>query len=348
MFVPKARTTDQVELDTALEPLDQRGRHALQTMITQFDQAFADPSAVQGTLDATAPTMEPLSRALEAMRGTQPGTDLPRLVLQTSKAMGALARDENALGGVIDSGNVALGATAARSADLSATVNTAPAAMAETRTTMARLEQTLNAVDPLAERLIPGAQRLDGAAQRTQVALKAAVPLLRDLRPTFRDLDPAVKDLSVAARTGTPAFGPLSNVMDRTKTVFIPWLNDKNASNHRPNYQNVGPAVASVSTATSWGDVNGPVANFEAAAGENALVDSPCDTAFDNPSAQQLIQCELFTRVFAGALTGRNPATVKTKDSAVPHSKLLPYLMGRARLAEHPHLKPLRIARGTK
>jgi hypothetical protein len=194
---------------------------------------------------------------------------------------------------------------------------------------------------------VPGAQKLDRAARRTQVALDAAVPLLNDLRPTLRDLRPAVGDLETTARAGTPAFAPLTSTLNRTRDVFIPWLKAKNSENKRPNYQNVGPAAASVSSATSWGDKNGPVANFEAAAGENAIVDSPCDTALSNPSAQQAIQCELLSRAAVAALTGRRPQDVRFRNSAVPTSRLAPYLTGDKALRANSHLKPLRI-RGSK
>jgi virulence factor Mce-like protein len=347
-FIPRSRTSDQVELDTALEPFDARGRKSARTIIAGFDGGFSDPKALQRTVDAVAPTMAPLSRTLQAFRGTSPGTDLPSLVRTTSVTMDALARSEAALAGVIDHGQVALGATAARSADLSAILNTAPAALSETRATMSRLNGTLDAVDPLATALIGGASRLDGAAARTQVALRAAVPLLADLRPTLRDLRPALADLSQAAADGTPAFGPLTSTLERVRDTFLPFLHANSDESKRPNYQDIGPAVASVSSATSWGDKNGPVANFEAAAGENAIVDSPCDTAISNPSAQQLIQCELLSRAYAASVTGRRPQDVRVRDSAVPFSKLAPYLTGKAALKPNPHLKPLHVLRRSK
>jgi ABC-type transporter Mla subunit MlaD len=346
-FVPINRTIDQVELDQVLEPLDATGRKSLQTMIREFDAGFSSPKDFQNAVDAVEPAMRPLSRGVRALRGQQPGTDLPRLIARTSRMMGALARDEVALRGVIDNGNIALGATAAHSADLAATVNTAPAAMRETRTTLARLETTLDILDPLAEKLLPGAAKLDGSARKAQIALRAATPLLRDLRPALRDLRPAVTDLGNAARSGAPAFDPLSTVMDRVKNTYIPFLNAKNDENKRPNYQNVGPAVASVATATSWGDYNGPVANFEAAVGPNAFVDSPCKINFAAADVAQLVQCELVTRAVSAALTGRKPQDVQIRNSAVPLSKLLPYLKGHAVLKSHPRLKPLRV-RGTK
>jgi virulence factor Mce-like protein len=341
-FIPRGRSSDQVELDTALEPLNATGRRAVQTMIDEFDSGFADPRAFAGTLDAAGPALRDAARGLRPLTGTQPD-DLSNLVSRTSRALGALARNEQALGGVLDNGRVAVGATAARRADLAATVNTAPAALRDTRTTMARLRGTLDALDPLADKLKPGVGRLAPAAARAQAALHTAVPLLRDLRPTLHDLSGAVRDLDTAATAGTPSFGPLTTTIDRVHDVFLPWLHATNPESRRPNYQDIGPAVASVSSATSWGDKNGPVANFEAAAGENALIDSPCTTAISNPSATQQIQCELLTRSFAAALTGQRPQDLKVPDSAVPRATLLPFLTGHAQLKPHPHQKPLHL-----
>jgi len=339
-FIPRSRTSDQVELDTALEPFDANGRASARAIIGGLDGGFSDAHALQRTIDGVAPAMAPLGRALEAFRGTDPGADLPTLVRTTSQATDALARDEAALAGVIDHGQVALGATAARRADLSAILGTAPLALRETRATLDRLNGTLDVVDPLASDLIPGAQRLDGAAARAQVALRAAAPLLADLRPTLRDLRPALGDLRQAADDGTPAFGPLTSTLSRVRDTFLPFLHATNDESKRPNFQDIGPAVASVSSATSWGDKNGPVANFEAAAGENAVVDSPCDTAIGNPAAAQLIQCELLSRAWAAAVTGRAPQDLRW-HSAVPASTLAPYLTGAARLRPHPQDAPL-------
>jgi hypothetical protein len=132
--------------------------------------------------------------------------------------------------------------------------------------------------------------------------------------------------------------------MKRVADTFIPFLNAKNEENKRPNYQNIGPAVASVSTATSWGDVNGPVANFEAAFGPNAFINSPCEVNFGAAELTQIIQCELASRVVTAALTGKQPQDIRVKNSAVPKSRLLPYLTGSKSLLKA-RVKPLRVRR---
>jgi len=334
-FFPRSRTSNQVELDTALEPLDARGRKAVQTTLHELEDVFADPRALGRTIDAVQPAMRPMARGLSALRGSRPGADLPTLVASTSRAMAALAHDEAALAGVIDHGNVALGVTAARRAELASTVASVPAAMRETRATMTRLIKTLDETDPLATKLLPGARRLDGAAARTQRTLDAAMPLLRDLRPTLRDLRPAVRDVSTASAAGAPAFGPLTRVMERTNSKFLPWLKSKEPDTGFVTYQTIGPALAGAGSALAYGDIHGPVANFEAGFGESAgTVESPCKTYIADPRASltEKVQCELMARALAGLYTSRRPSEVRFSHSAVQENVLKKYMTGRKRI----------------
>jgi len=334
-FIPKRRTSNQVELDTTLEVLDSDGRHALKTLMGEFEQGFSDAQAVQRTLDNVAPAMRPLGRAMKAMRGTEPGQDLPRLIAGTSRAARALARDEAALAGLIDHGNVALGVTAARRADLASTLRTAPVALRETRTSLTRLVGTLDELDPLATRLEPGVRKLAGSALRTQRTLAAALPLLRDLRPMLGDLRPAVTDLGRASRAGAPAFGPLTKVMERSESTFVPWLNSREKESGRVIHQAIGPAVASASSVLAYGDKHQSLANFEANVGESAPAGfSPCKTYLADPTVklEQKIQCELMARSLVAVFQGQKLEDVQLRKSAVPERTLKSYLTGNKRL----------------
>jgi ABC-type transporter Mla subunit MlaD len=244
--------------------------------------------------------------------------------------MGALSRNEVALGRLVTRGRVALGVTAARAADIGGMLQQAPGAMRETRATMARLRSTLDELDPLASALRPGARKLAPAAARARTTLRTLVPLLGDARATLRDLAPSVTDLRVASTAGAPVLRDFIPVLDRVSATFLPWLNAPNAENKLKNYQLVGPALASGSTATSWGDVNGVTANFEAGAGESLVSGAaPCKTWLTDPTvpAEKKIACELLTRSFASLITGVPPSSPRLmKGSSVPMSKLKPLL----------------------
>lgn len=327
--IPLSRTSGQVELDEALEPLNANGRTALKTMLNEFNKGFGDPGAVGRTIKTVDPAFRTISPGLRRLRGTEPG-DLTTLVRSTSRMMGALSHDELALGRLVTSGRVALGVTAARRADIAGLLHEAPSAMAETRATMTRLRSTLDALDPLAKDLRPGARVLAPAAVRARSTLRTLVPLLRDARPTLRDLSPAAKDLNVASTAGAPVLSGFDPILTRVSGTFIPWLNDRNPENHLKNYELIGPTLAAGSTATSWGDVNGVLANFEGGAGESAVsAASPCKTWLTDPTvpAQNKIACELLTRAFASLISGVPPDSPRLmKGSSIPMKVLQPLL----------------------
>ena len=327
--VPQSRTSGQVELDEALEPLNANGRQALKTVIGEFNRGFGDPGAVGQTIKTVDPALRQLAPGLRRLRGTKAG-DLTNLVRSTSGMMGALSRDELALGRLVTSGRVALGVTAARRADLAGMLQEAPGAMRETRATMVRLRTTLDVLDPLATRLRPGARTLAPAAAHARTTLRTLVPLLRDARAMLRDLRPAVGDLRRASVAGAPVLNGFIPTLDRVSSKFLPWLNDRNPENKLKNFELVGPALASASTATSWGDANGVVANFEAGAGESLVTSMlPCRTFLTDPTvrAQDKIACELLTRAYASLLTGLAPNSPRLmRGSTVPMKVLKPLL----------------------
>jgi phospholipid/cholesterol/gamma-HCH transport system substrate-binding protein len=329
--IPESRTSSQVEVDQVLEPLNAQGRQALTTMVDQFDAGFSDPSAVRRTIQATPGAMRSLSQGLPGLRGTVPGRDLPALVSTTGQWMGAAARDEAALGGLIDNGSVALGVTAAQRIDLGSTFDQAPGALAQTEATMTRLRATIATLNPIAQALEPGALALDRATTLARTALTAATPVLRDLKPTLAAIRPSVDALGNASKAGVPVIKSLTPTLNRVQTTFIPFLNQTDSQTKLKEYEAVGPAVAGVDSATAWGDQYGGLANFEAGAGENVVGGiSGCSTFLTNPTATQLLDCTALEQVLTNILSGRSLTTPLAKSPSLA-SRVDSLLKGRKR-----------------
>jgi virulence factor Mce-like protein len=310
--IPASRTSTQVELDQALQPLNAQGRQALTTLIDQFDAGFADPSAVKRTIRNTAPAMRNLAAGLPGLRGLNPGVDLPAAVTSTGRWMGAAARDDAALAGLIDNGAVALGVTAAQQLALGSTFDQAPGALQQTEATMARLRTTIATLNPIAQQLEPGVAKLDRAARLARTALSTATPLLRDLQPTLAAIRPSVTALAGAGRAGVPVIASLTPMLDRVRTSFLPFLNQTDPETKLKNYEAVGPAVAGVSAAIALGDKYGTLAGFQAGFGENTIGGvSPCTTNLLNPTVpvQDKIDCQALVQMLSSIFTGSAPAT---------------------------------------
>lgn len=331
--IPQSRTGGQVEVDQAIDTFDADGRKSLANVVDEFNKGFASPAAVRGTVRNLTPAMTDIAPALEALQGEEQG-DLSKLVQQTSRAMGALARDEVALGGLVDNGAIALGVTAARRADIGATLRNAPAALRQTRSTAVRLRTTLDTLDPLAEDLRPGARVLDETAIKTRRMLGQATPLLKDARPTFTDLAPAARSARAAAAPGAQALAGLQPTFDRFKDNLIPFFDETHPESKRKNFQMVGPALAAASSVTAPGDTRGSLARFQAGVGEGLPGFSPCSTRFfdEYTKPEEKVKCELLASLITAGVEGRPPLASQLTRRVVPQDIMAKLLSGKLTL----------------
>jgi virulence factor Mce-like protein len=307
--IPMSRTTAQVEFDEALAAIDKPSREGIRTVFREFDEGF-DPdegSRAGRTLDALGPAMRQVGPGLDALRGTESG-DLTRVVRNSSRLMGALARNEVELGQVIANGNAAIGVTAARRADLGQILAQGPETLRSTRTTMVRLRTTLGELDPIADDLRPGARKLDDAAVALRPALDELTPLLDRANPLLRSLRPAVSRLGTAARAGVPLLEKLDPTVDRLNEKLLPALSKENPETDLKVYEMVGPTIAAVQSSAQQFDSRGHVQRFHALeASDKALGALPCNT--DLLQGGTSIDCS-DVQAIAGALLGIPPTRV--------------------------------------
>jgi virulence factor Mce-like protein len=302
--IPRSQTEAQVEFDQLFQPLDETGRQAVRTMIKEFDTGFGDGGPPGRSIDRFAPTMRAVAPGIGALRGSTRG-DLTRLVTSTSRAMGGLARHETQLGELVESADLALGVTAARRADLGATIRQGPQTLRDTRGTVQRLRATLDIADRLAPQLRPGARRLDDALAETRPALRQAAPLLRDARPTFSALRSALGDLAVAGKAGVPVMRGFTPTLKRTESTLLPWLRRHDDATKVTNGDAIGPLFSILASAGSNFDPAGHLMRFLGlAGGERTLNFSPCQTFLVDPNAKQRVECRALVRALAVTFGG--------------------------------------------
>jgi hypothetical protein len=139
--------------------------------------------------------------------------------------------------------------------------------------------------------------------------------VLSDLKPTLAAVRPSVNSLAKASRAGVPVIQSLTPTFNRVQSTFLPFLRQTDPGTKLKEYQAVGPAVAGVDSATSFGDQYGGLANFEAGAGVNAVGGIvPCSTFLTNPDATQLLDCTALEQVLTNILTGRSLTTPLAKS----------------------------------
>lgn len=303
--IPMNRTEVQVEFDQLLDSYDKDGRAGVRTFFREGDKVLSGPQ-VGRAVDAMTPALRPAAPALQAMRGTQPGKDLPQLADNAGQTLGALARDEVALGGFLENGNIVLGVTAARRADLGAMLLRAPASLRETRTTLKRVRTTLDILDPVAAKLRPGLRDTAPALNRTTPTLRALSAVTPTALVALGDLRPALVNLRSASAQGQPLMVGIRPTLARLQDEILPFLGEENATTTLKNFQAIGPFFSTLASSSSEFDGSGHVQRFMPGQGLDSLGPLPCSvTAFDPASAGQLAKCtealKIIPQIVAGA-----------------------------------------------
>lgn len=136
--IPRKQTGSAVEIDDILQQMDPQARAAFTTTLRQLGVALdGNAGNVNSSLPPladTAANFRPLAQTAEARQ-----QNIDHILTDLNVIMQALADEQDALGGIIDNGNTAFGAMAARDQDLAGTIQQADALFTELDTTFADL-----------------------------------------------------------------------------------------------------------------------------------------------------------------------------------------------------------------
>jgi phospholipid/cholesterol/gamma-HCH transport system substrate-binding protein len=197
------QTASPVQLDEVLTALQSDTRQdvkdlldglavALTSQPTEAEDADADPLARGDTAaesfndayDDIPDAERSTAQVLEAFLGTEPAQDLSRLIDGTARTTAALARNENALQGLITNFNATMAAFASESGNLQASIRA------------------------FAREILPG-------VRETPATIDAAFPWIDQARPLMGD-----EELGGLARELSPATRDLARLTDRAIELF--------------------------------------------------------------------------------------------------------------------------------
>jgi phospholipid/cholesterol/gamma-HCH transport system substrate-binding protein len=193
-------TRSIVELDQLFATLDPEARRNLQHIIRGFATQYAgkEPQA-----NAAAEAFNPLlatSRRLVGQLG-QDETALTSFLVNTGRAMTALAERRGDITELVSNANATTRAIAAEDASLNRALEILPTTIRRANTTFVNLRSTLDDLDVLVEESKPATRRL--------------APFLRELRPLVADSRPTIRDLR--RLVSTPGAG--NDALDATRRL---------------------------------------------------------------------------------------------------------------------------------
>lgn len=206
-FIPLRRTGTPVELDDLIDTLDATTRTRLAILIDQNGRALLGRGGDLGaTLRRLPPALDRAGSLVAAL--ARDNQALGRLVEESDTVVGAIAGQRRALGRLVGSAGAALDAVASRQRQLGATVGEAPGAITQLRETLGRLDTTAVA-------LRPAAVGLRASAPGLTATLRALPGFAAAARPTLGTARRVAPTLGRLGRRATPVVRRLRPVAER-------------------------------------------------------------------------------------------------------------------------------------
>ncbi len=211
------RTATPVQLDQVLTALQSDTRQDLRDVLdglatglnskpTAADNAGADPSArgqtgAESFNDAykdSPAALRSSAQVNEALLGTQPETDVARLIKGTAATTGALIRNESVLKSLITNFNTTMHSFASEQGNLRSSIHELAPTLENANSALTSLNRAFPPTRAFARDILPG-------VRETPATIKASFPWIaqtrkllsqNELRGLARDLSPATRDLA--------------------------------------------------------------------------------------------------------------------------------------------------------
>jgi phospholipid/cholesterol/gamma-HCH transport system substrate-binding protein len=204
-------TSAPVDLDQLFNTLDPKTRKGLQQVIQGQATYFGGRSKdYRQALEYTAPALDTTSDLTRQLVADDANFD--RFLVDTSRAMGAIAERRDDLTSLVSNANTAAAAIGDENQSLGRTLDLLPSTLRKGNTTFVNLRSTLGDLDTLVDASKPATKRLPELFEQIKLLTAESRPTVRDLRTLVR-APGAGNDL-------TELTGKLPRLEQLTSTVF--------------------------------------------------------------------------------------------------------------------------------
>jgi len=280
--IPLDRTTVPVELDKVLSTLTPNAQKAVQGTIGELDTTLRQGGRDQlRRLAAVGPdVLKPAGRVIDAVRGTNPDTDLTRLVVGVQQTAKALSDQHARLATILEDLDTTSAAFDGGSPAVARAVADGPRTLQVTRAGLADLDGTLDRLTTTAQSFRPAARELNSLLVRLDPVLAESRPVINDARALMAQARPLVDRLVPTAQHATGMLqdfrGP---VLDRltgpiTTAVLSPWHGTgiySGGGNDHLLYEETGYFLAHGADVFKFHDRNGAAGRLMAGVGVSSL-----------------------------------------------------------------------------
>jgi phospholipid/cholesterol/gamma-HCH transport system substrate-binding protein len=245
-------TTAPVDLDELFNTLDPRTRRGLRQVVQGFsDQYQGKGRQANESIRYFSPALSSTRRLADKL--TQDEGRLTDFIVNSSRAVTALAERRDDLAGLVSNTNTTARAIGRENASLQQALGLLPTTLRRANTTFVNLRSTLDDLDPLVDESKPATRELAPFLRRLRPLVADARPTIRDLRRLVsapgddNDLVEATEKLPRLQRTATPAFRNSRQALIQAQPVLefarpytpdlVGWLRDygQGAANYDAN-----------------------------------------------------------------------------------------------------------------
>ncbi len=245
-------TTDVVDLDQIFNTLDEKTRGDLSDVIKGFAVQYGGKGEEAGESTKYFNPLLSSSRGL-AQELTEDEGALTRFLVNSSRAVEAIAERRDDLSALVGNANETASAIGAENVALARALGVLPTTLRRANTTFVNLRATLDDLDVLVAESKPATKDLAPFLRELRPLVAAARPTIRDLRTLVRqpgddnDLVEATRKMPALQRAATPAFRNGRQALQRAQPVLefarpytpdlVGWFRDfgQGASNYDAN-----------------------------------------------------------------------------------------------------------------
>lgn len=291
--IPLRNTTVQSEIEDVTDVVRGNAVKGLQTLPGQLATGLSDPAATASTLHTLSDVAPAATTGLTALRGAQPGVDLPEVVDAVAKTVKALDTGNDDIRTLVSGAAATVQVTGRRGQELRTTISTLPSVTYDLTHTFARLDRTLDIAHGLVDRLNPAAPDVAPTLAALRPTLSSTGSLLRSARPLTRTLPGTLSTLGTASRQLVPLVDDLKPSLQRLDATILPYLARKDPQTGKSTTVMIGGFAAGFGGSAGQQDGNGHFIRFPASLDTHSAY-IPCRSSIVDADAASLLACDSF------------------------------------------------------
>jgi phospholipid/cholesterol/gamma-HCH transport system substrate-binding protein len=210
-----SQTATPVQLDQVLTSLQSDSREDLKAVLDGLSTALNDTSggesaarSLNHAYDSIPEAERTTAQVLEALRGTEPGRDVSRLIRGTAATADQLDRNEDQLKGLITNLNATMATFAGESENVRASIRELAPTLRNANAAFASLNAAFPPTRAFAREILPG-------VRETPATIDAAFPWIAQTRKLV-----GKAELGGLARELSPATSDLAKLIDRAEQLL--------------------------------------------------------------------------------------------------------------------------------